>query len=496
MDIENLKMPPHSNEAEQSVLGGLLLHNEVWDNVAEIITEEDFYNSGNQLIFQALSTLFEQNKAVDIVIVKEFLQNNNHLDSMGGFDYLVNIADATPSISNIALYAKHIRELSVFRSLIKVSTQVADMAYNPEGMSVDTLLDKAEKKVFEISEAVLRKKNDVVNVKDMLPEIIQSVHKMQEVQGLTGLSTGFTELDELTSGLQNGDLIIVAGRPSMGKTAFAMNLVEHVAIKEEKPVAVFSLEMSTEQLIMRMISSFGHINAQRIREGSLTDIDWASFNNAVKNLEEGTILIDETPSITPTEIRAKCRRLKRQYPDLSLIMVDYLQLMTVGGSNAENRVQEISEISRSLKALAKELNVPVIALSQLNRGVESRPKAKKGRMPQMSDLRESGAIEQDADIIAFIYRDEAYHGDDYQNPEEVGKADIKIAKHRNGATKTLHLAFVGEYAKFENLAANSQFENYHDNDVNERVLTDAIEEEELSINLSESMNNDFNNEVF
>jgi replicative DNA helicase len=498
MDIENLKIPPHSNEAEQSVLGGLLLHNDAWDDVAEVITEEDFYTPNHKLIFNALATLLEKNEVVDIVIIKESLNNSDNLETIGGFDYLVSIADSTPSISNISSYAKHIRELSVFRNLIQVSSQVADMAYNPKGMSVDQLLDTAEKKVFDIAESVLRKKNDVVNVKDVLPEIIESVHKMQENVGLTGLSTGFTELDTLTSGLQNGDLIIIAGRPSMGKTAFAMNLVEHVAIKEEKAVAVFSLEMSTEQLIMRMISSFGHINAQRIRDGSLTDIDWASFNNAVKNLEESTILIDETPSITPTEIRAKCRRLKRTHPNLSLIMVDYLQLMTVGGSNAENRVQEISEISRSLKALAKELNVPVLALSQLNRGVESRPKAKKGRMPQMSDLRESGAIEQDADIIAFIYRDEAYHGDDYQNPEELGKADIRIAKHRNGATKTIKLAFIGEYAKFENLASEQQFENYHDEDTPMKVLNQAVEhEEDLSVNLSHNnMANDFDNEVF
>ena len=285
---------------------------------------------------------------------------------------------------------------------------------------------------------------------------------MQESTGVTGLESGFSGLDKLTSGLQNGDLIIVAGRPSMGKTAFSMNIIEHVAItaKNPKPVAVFSLEMPTEQLVMRMISSFGHIEGSKLRD-TMTETDWNSFNHAVLALEKSTVLIDETPSITPTEIRAKCRRLKRQHPDLSLIMVDYLQLMTVHGKS-ENRVQEISEISRSLKALAKEINVPVIALSQLNRGVESRPKAGKGRMPQMSDLRESGSIEQDADIIGFIYRDQQYHDDSYSNPEEVGKADLKIAKHRNGATGNIKLAFIGEYARFEDLANEDQFQGISD----------------------------------
>ncbi|SFV67896.1 Replicative DNA helicase [hydrothermal vent metagenome] len=487
MELENLKTAPHSIEAEQSVLGGLMLHNEQWDKVAEIITPKDFYTPNHKIIFDAIWILLEANEVIDIVIIKEYLQKNDNLDKIGGFEYLVAIAEMTPSISNIDGYAKHIRELSVLRELIKSSNEIADMAYHPKGESVDKLLDSAEKKIFDIAESVLRKKKDVVNAKEVLPQIMEKVQENQNSDGITGLSTGFDELDKLTSGLQKGDLIIIAGRPSMGKTAFAMNLVENVAIKEEKAVAVFSLEMSTEQLIMRMISSFGHINATKIRDGGMSDIDWASFNNAVKRIEESTVLIDETPSITPTEIRAKCRRLKRQHPNLSLIMVDYLQLMTVSGSNAENRVQEISEISRSLKALAKELNVPVIALSQLNRGVESRPKTKKGRMPQMADLRESGAIEQDADIIAFIYRDERYHGEDYQNPEEKGKADINIAKHRNGETKTIQLAFIGEYAKFDNLAAQGQFDEIHDDGVRETVLSD----------LSESpVENHFDNEVF
>jgi len=304
-------------------------------------------------------------------------------------------------------------------------------------------------------------KKDIVNLKDISNDLSNLVHEWQENTGTTGLSTGFTKLDELTSGLQNGDLIIIAGRPSMGKTSLAMNIVGNVAIEQRKPVVVFSLEMPTEQLALRMASSFGEVSMKKMRDGDLTDTDWSGFSHALTAFDNSTILIDETPSITPTEIRAKSRRLKREHPELSLIMVDYLQLMTVHGKS-ENRVQEISEISRSLKALAKEINVPVIALSQLNRGVESRPLKNKGRMPHMSDLRESGSIEQDADIIGFIYRDEQYHdidkGGNYFNADEVGKADLNISKHRNGSTGNIKLAFVGEYTKFKNLANEEQFD--------------------------------------
>ena len=355
--------------------------------------------------------------------------------------------------------------MSVYRQLINASHEIADTAYNPKDIEVQELIDKSEKKIFEIAEQVSRGKQDVINVKDIVKDVSNKVHEMQESTGVTGLETGFSDLDKMTSGLQNGDLIIIAGRPSMGKTAFSMNIIENVAItnKDPKPVAVFSLEMPTEQLVLRMISSFGHIDGKKLRD-SMSETDWNSFNHALLALEKSNILIDETPSITPTEIRAKCRRLKRQYPDLGVIMVDYLQLMTVHGKS-ENRVQEISEISRSLKALAKEINVPVIALSQLNRGVESRPKAGKGRMPQMSDLRESGSIEQDADIIGFIYRDEQYHDDSYSNPEEIGKANLQIAKHRNGATGRIDLAFIKEYARFEDLANDDQFQGIPDQDI-------------------------------
>ncbi|MBE8189520.1 MAG: replicative DNA helicase [Candidatus Thioglobus sp.] len=459
MDIKNAKIPPHSIESEQSVLGGLLLHNEAWDQVADILVEGDFYNASHRIIFAAIVILLEHDKPADILTVQEQVKKNDAEESIGGFAYLAQIAENTPSISNIETYAKHVREMSVYRQLIKVSGEIADTAYHPKNMEVQELIDLSEKKIFDIAEQITRGKQDVVNVKEIIKDVVNRVHEMQESTGITGLETGFSHLDKLTSGLQNGDLIIIAGRPSMGKTAFAMNIVEHVAISSStpKPVVVFSLEMPTEQLVMRMISSFGHISGSKMREGkTMTETDWNSFNHAVSALEKNVILIDETPSITPTEIRAKCRRLKRKFPDLALIMVDYLQLMSVYGKS-ENRVQEISEISRSLKALAKEIGVPVMALSQLNRGVESRPKAAKGRMPQMADLRESGSIEQDADIIGFIYRDEQYFDDGFSNPEEVGKADLKIAKHRNGPTGKVKLAFIKEYARFENLADEEQF---------------------------------------
>jgi len=469
MDIENSKLPPHSNDSEQSVLGGLMLHNDAWDRVADILSTGDFYNASHRIIYDAIVRLLEYDKPADILTVKEQVIKTQDEDSIGGFAYLAKIADNTPSVSNIEAYAKHVRELSVYRQLIAAGREIAETAYQPKDIEVNELLDLSEKKIFEIAEQVSRNKQDVVNVKDIIKDVVNRVHEMHETTGFKGVETGFSELDKLTSGLQKGDLVIIAGRPSMGKTAISMNIVEHVAIQNSIPVAVFSLEMPTEQLVLRMISSFGRIDASKLRDGNMTEVDWNSFNHAVRAFEENTILIDETPSITPTEIRAKCRRLKRQYPDLGLIMVDYLQLMTVHGK-AENRVQEISEISRSLKALAKEISVPVIALSQLNRGVESRPKTGKGRMPQMADLRESGAIEQDADIIAFIYRDEQYHDDTYSNPEEIGKADLKISKHRNGATGNIKLAFVGQYARFEDLAFEDQFQNVSDDQMDTAYL--------------------------
>ena len=403
MDIDNPKIPPNSIDSEQSVLGGLLLHNESWDNVVNILSSDDFYQTSHRIIYDAIVILLEHDKPADILTVKEQVIKTHDEDSIGGFAYLAQIAENTPSVSNIEAYAKHVRELSIYRQLIKIGKEMADTAFSPKDIEVNDLLDLSERKIFEIAEQVSRNKQEITNVKDIIKDVVNRVHEMQELKGYKGAETGFSEFDKLTSGLQNGDLIIIAGRPSMGKTALSMNIVEHVAIHNSTPVAVFSLEMPTEQLVIRMISSFGRIDSSKLRDGDMSEIDWNSFNHAVRAFEENTILIDETPSITPTEIRAKCRRLKRRYPDLGLIMVDYLQLMTVHGKS-ENRVQEISEISRSLKALAKEINVPVIALSQLNRGVESRAKTGKGRIPQMADLRESGSIEQDADIIGFIYQ--------------------------------------------------------------------------------------------
>ncbi len=464
MDIENTKLPPNSVDSEQSVLGGLLLHNQAWDRVADILNTNDFYQASHRIIYDAIVTLLEHDKPADILTVKEQVIKTHSEESIGGFVYLAQIAENTPSVSNIEAYANHVRELSIYRQLINIGREIADTAFQPKNIEVNELLDLSEKKIFEIAEQVIRNKQDITNIKDIIKDVVNSVHEMQEKKGLKGTETGFSQLDKLTSGLQNGDLVIIAGRPSMGKTALSMNIVEHVAIHNSTPVAVFSLEMPTEQLVLRMISSFGRIDASKLRDGDMTEVDWNSFNHAVRAFEENTILLDETPSITPTEVRAKCRRLKRQYPDLGLIMVDYLQLMTVHGKS-ENRVQEISEISRSLKALAKEINVPVIAISQLNRGVESRTKTAKGRMPQMADLRESGSIEQDADLIGFIYRDEQYHDDAYTNPEEVGKADLRIAKHRNGPTGNIKLAFIGQYARFEDLAYEDQFRNIDEDDI-------------------------------
>ena len=472
MDIENTKLPPHSVDSEQSVLGGLLLHNQAWDRVVDILSSNDFYQASHRIIYDAIVTLLEHDKPADILTVKEQVIKTHSEESVGGFVYLAQIAENTPSVSNIEAYAKHVRELSVYRQLINIGREIADTAFQPKNIEVNELLDLSEKKIFEIAEQVIRNKQDITNIKDIIKDVVNSVHEMQERKGLKGTETGFSQLDKLTSGLQNGDLIIIAGRPSMGKTALSMNIVEHVAIHNSTPVAVFSLEMPTEQLVLRMISSFGRIDASKLRDGDMTEVDWNSFNHAVRAFEENTILLDETPSITPTEVRAKCRRLKRQYPDLGLIMVDYLQLMTVHGKS-ENRVQEISEISRSLKALAKEINVPVIAISQLNRGVESRTKTAKGRMPQMADLRESGSIEQDADLIGFIYRDEQYHDDAYSNPEEVGKADLRIAKHRNGPTGNIKLAFIGQYARFEDLAYEDQFRNIDEDDIDASYVTNV-----------------------
>jgi replicative DNA helicase len=435
--------------------------------VADALTADDFYNASHRLIFNAISLLLEHDNPADILTVKERLKKTGEEESVGGFAYLAQIAENTPSVSNISTYAKHVRELSVYRQLIVVSHEIADTAYRPKDIELQELIDLSERKIFNIAEQITRGKQDVVNIKTIVKDITNKAVEWEESEGgITGLATGFTKLDAMTSGFQKGELIIIAGRPAMGKTSLAMNIIENVAIEQNKPVLVFSLEMPTEALTLRMISSFGHIDSKKIRAGKMTETDWNSFNHAVRALANNDILIDETPSITPTEMRAKARRIKRQYPELAIIMVDYLQLMMVHGKS-ENRVQEISEISRSLKALAKEIDVPVIALSQLNRGVESRSYANKGRMPKMSDLRESGSIEQDADIIGFVYRDEYYAEKEGKtvDPEEIGKADFSIDKHRNGETGNVELTWIGQYTRFENHTKNNDFP--HDYDQNQ-----------------------------
>ena len=452
-NFNNAKIPPNSLQSEQSVIGGLLSYNDAWDDISTIISIEDFYNPSHKIIFEAVKILIEHNQPADALTVKEQLLKTNDEESFGGFAYLATITHNTPSVENIKSYAEHVRELSIYRQLIKITNEIADDAYHPKKLNIDELIDRAETKIFAIAEQIAQNKSNLTNTKESTPSFVKRIEYRQENPGISGIKTGFTEFDKLTKGLQNGDLIIIAGRPSMGKTAFSMNMVEHITINENTPVLVFSIEMPTEQLLMRMVSSSFKIKMGNMQDGNMTVADCTNFNQAVQVLESIDLYIDETPSPTPSEIRSISRRVKKRLvsegKDLGLIVVDYLGLMQVLGVS-DNRNLEISIISRSLKALAKELNIPVIALSQLNRGVESRPKAGKGRMPQMSDLRDSGSIEQDADIVAFMYRDEAYHDENFSNPEEVGKADLKIAKHRNGPTGFIKLGFNAEFARFEN----------------------------------------------
>ncbi len=425
LEMDDLRIPPHSIQAEQSVLGGLMLSNIAWDQVADRVVKDDFYRREHQLIFVAVESLADDQKPFDVVTLSEELERRGCLDEAGGMAYIGTLAKDTPSAANISAYADIVREHSVKRQLIRVGTDIADSGFRSEGMKVAELLDNAERQVFEIAEQQSKGQNGF--------------------QKITGISTGFTDLDEMTSGLQKSDLIIVAGRPSMGKTTFAMNLAENVAIQSGMPVAVFSLEMPGEQLVMRMLSSLGRIDQSRLRTGKLHEDEWPRLTSAVSILHESNLHIDDTASLTPTEIRARSRRLMREHGQLGLIVIDYLQLMQAPGAG-NNRTEEISMISRSLKALAKELNVPVIALSQLNRNLEQRP----NKRPVNSDLRESGSIEQDADIIAFVYRDEVYNED---SPDK-GMAEIIIGKQRNGPIGTCRLTFLGKFTKFENFIDN------------------------------------------
>ena len=450
MQTEALKLPPYSIEAEQAVLGGLMLDNNAWDKVADIIVESDFYRRDHRLIFNALSTLSNESKPSDVITLKNFLELNNELDDAGGLSYLGSIANNTPSAANIKAYADIVRERSVLRQLIQVTTDISSSAYNSEGRTSKELLEEAEQKIFEIADKGARGRSGVTGIKQLVTKAVDTIEMLfKQDSPIIGVPTGFADLDQKTAGLQKSDLIIIAGRPSMGKTSFAMNLAENAAIKHNIPVAVFSMEMPGEQIAMRMMSSLGRIDQSKIRTGKLQDEDWPRLTSAIGLLSESSLFIDDTPAMTPNEIRARARRIKREH-GLGMIVIDYLQLMQ-GSARAskENRATEISEISRSLKALAKELEIPVIALSQLNRSLEQRP----NKRPVMSDLRESGAIEQDADIIMFIYRDEVYNDDS----ADKGVAEIIIGKQRNGPIGTSRLTFLGQYTRFEDFAPNSAY---------------------------------------
>jgi len=442
--MDALRVPPQSIEAEQAVLGGLLLDNSTWDAIADRLRAEDFYRRDHQQIFSAIAELSARSEPSDAVTLAEHLAAKGEAEETGGLAYLASLARDTPTAANIRAYADIVRERSLLRQLIRVSGEIAASAYGSEGRPATELVDEAERRVFEIAEQGRRSGSGFVPLRDILGATIDRLDMLHANQGqLTGVSTGYDDLDRLTAGLQPGDLIIIAGRPSMGKTTLALNIAENAAIAANTPVAVFSMEMSREQLSMRMVSSLGRVDQSHLRTGNFGDEDWARINGAIAQMKTAPLYIDDSGALTPTEVRARARRLKRERGGLGLIVVDYLQLMQVAGTK-ENRTNEISEISRSLKALAKELHVPVIALSQLNRGVEQRTDKK----PVMSDLRESGAIEQDADIIVLIYREEVYESD---TPRK-GIADIIIAKQRNGPTGEVHLTFLGKYTRFENLA--------------------------------------------
>ncbi len=453
--LDALKLPPHSVEAEQSVLGGLLLENEALDKIADILSAHDFYRYDHKLIFGHIAKLIEGNKPADIVTVAESLESTAELSSVGGIAYLGALAQNTPTAANIRRYAEIVRERAVMRKLVEIGSGIAESAYNPQGRDAQQLLDEAEAKIFQIAEGGKRSTQGFQDIKVLLPQVADRIDYLyqRENQGdVTGVPTGFTDLDERTSGFQPGDLIIVAGRPSMGKTAFSLNIAENVALDTKLPVAVFSMEMGATQLATRMIGSVGRLDQHRMRNGNLEDEDWVRLTTALGKLNDAPIFIDEGAGLSSFDVRARARRLHRQCGKLGLIVVDYLQLMTgAAGRQSENRATEISEISRSLKSLAKELDVPVVALSQLNRGLEQRP----DKRPVMSDLRESGAIEQDADVILFIYRDEVYNPD---SPDK-GTAEIIIAKQRNGPIGRVRLTFIGQHTRFENFAGNHNMED-------------------------------------
>ncbi|MEY3570838.1 MAG: Replicative helicase, partial [Pseudomonadota bacterium] len=407
--VDSLRIPPHSIEAEQSVLGGLLLDNSAWDKIADFVNPEDFYRYDHRLIFQHIARLISGSRPADVITVFESLSSANKADEIGGISYLNALAQNTPSAANIRRYAEIVRDRGILRKLISVSDEISGSAFNPQGKEVKQMLDEAESKIFAIAEEGSRGTQGFQEIQPLLTQVVERIDELynrENPNDITGVPTGFVDLDRMTSGLQPGDLIIVAGRPSMGKTAFSVNIGEHVSTDSGLPVAIFSMEMGGSQLAMRMLGSVGRLDQHRLRTGRLNDEDWPRLTHAIQKLNDAQIFIDETPALSSIELRARSRRLARQCGKLGLIIVDYLQLMSAN-SPGENRATEISEISRNLKGLAKELNCPVIALSQLNRSLEQRP----NKRPVMSDLRESGAIEQDADLILFIYRDEVYNPD-------------------------------------------------------------------------------------
>ena len=449
--LSGLKVPPHSIEAEQSVLGGLMINSQAWDSVAEQVSEEDFYRGAHRKIFKRMAVLIEAAEPVDIITLSEALNNTGELEEVGGLPYLAELAKNTPSVANIQAYATVVKERAGLRSLIRAANDIADSGYSPEGRTADDLLDEAERSIMQISES-RPKEGGPVDINPLLKSSVEKIDELFNSDGnITGITTGFKDLDEMTSGMQSTDLIIVAARPSMGKTTFAMNLVENAIMAQNKPVLVFSMEMPAESIVMRMLSSVGKINQTKVRNGQLDEEDWPKLSAAVSKLKDKPLFIDDGSGLTPTEVRSRARRIVREHGELGMIMIDYLQLMQVKGVS-EGRTAEISEISRSLKSIAKEFNCPVIALSQLNRSLEQRP----NKRPINSDLRESGAIEQDADVIMFIYRDEVYNED---SPDK-GIGEIIIGKQRNGPIGHCKLAFIGQYTRFENLATNYNADEY------------------------------------
>lgn len=442
--VQQLKIPPNSKEAEQSVLGGLMLDNRAFEDVAERIQAQDFYRHQNRLIYSVIEKLSDEEKPFDLLTLSDELADQEELENCGGLAYLTELVESTPSAANITAYADIVKEKALLRRLAEAATDIADKAFNPKGDNPQSIISDAEKRIAEVGEGGGKKDSGPEHVNPIMSRTLEKIEELFNMpDGLTGLTTGFTDLDKRTNGFQAADLVIVAGRPSMGKTTFAMNLCENALLATNRPVLVFSMEMPKEAILMRMYSSIGRIPSGKLRSGKLDEEDWPKLTSAFNLLKDKPLYVDDTAALTPQEMRARCRRVYRENNDLALVMVDYLQLMTVAGKS-EGRTQEISEISRSLKAIAKEFGCPVIALSQLNRSLEQRP----NKRPVMSDLRESGAIEQDADIISFIYRDEVYNED---SPDK-GIGEIIIGKHRNGEIGTDRLAFIGKYTRFENLA--------------------------------------------